>query len=336
MLPIVSHPRAKLFGQLPGMGILALAVGPLVALAQTPQDWLARMSEAVELLNYEGTFIHMHDGSVESLYIIHRNDAGKISERIVSMDGAGREIIRHEDEVTCILPDQRSVLIEQRKDASPLLSALPNYSDRLERHYVVALFRRGRVAGRMTQIVSIKPRDSFRYGYRLWLDEATAMPLKSQLKNDRNEIVEQILFTSIAMPETIPQSAIEPTIDTQGFTWYRPPASAQSQDPAVAAWRAAQVPSGFELSAATVRVMAGSEYPVEHLVYSDGLAAVSVFIEDPKTRTEPMTGFARMGSANAFSVRLSGRQVTAVGEVPRRTVESIATSLTRISESSQP
>jgi sigma-E factor negative regulatory protein RseB len=169
------------------------------------------------------------------------------------------------------------------------------------------------------------------------LDEDTAMPLKSQLKDDNDEIVEQILFTSIAMPESIPQSALEPTIDTQGFTWFRPPTNDEQPEDPAAAWRAANVPSGFELSASTVRVMAGSDYPVEHLVYSDGLAAVSVFIEDPKTRAEPLTaGFVRMGSANAFSLRLSGRQITAVGEVPRRTVESIATSLTRRSESSEP
>jgi sigma-E factor negative regulatory protein RseB len=309
---------------------------PLLAMGQAPAQWLERMAQAVELLNYEGTFIHMHDGSVESLYIIHRNDAGKVSERIVSMDGAGREIIRHENEVTCILPDERSVLIEQRKQANPLLGALPNYTDRLERHYSVTLFRRSRVAGRMTRVVGIKPRDSFRYGYRLWLDEATAMPLKSQMKDDNDEIVEQILFTSIAMPESIPPSALEPTIDTRGFTWFRPPVDEETPVGQSVGWRAATVPSGFELSASSVRAMAGSDYPVEHLVYSDGLAAVSVFIEDPKTRAEPMTGFARMGSANAFSLRLSGRQVTAVGEVPRRTVESIATSLTRINESSEP
>ena len=153
MLPTLSRPRLASRWLWP-MGAMALSVGPLAALAQSPQEWLARMSEAVELLNYEGTFIHMHEGNVESLYIIHRHEGGKVSERIVSMDGAGREIIRHEDEVTCILPDQRSVLIEQRKDVSPLLSALPNYSDKLERHYEVRLVRRGRVAGRMTQAVN--------------------------------------------------------------------------------------------------------------------------------------------------------------------------------------
>ncbi len=328
MPPTAKHLSITMPSLWPAVGALALAVGPLLAFAQSPQDWLARMAEAVELLNYEGTFILMQEGSVESLYIIHRHEGGKVSERIVSMDGAGREIIRHEDEVTCILPDKRSVLIEQRKDVNPLLSALPNYSDKLEQHYAVALSRRGRVAGRMTQVIRIQPRDSYRYGYRLWLDEATAMPLKSQLKDENDEIVEQILFTSIAMPEFIPQAALEPTIDTAGFTWYRPRTNSASPQTGAVAWRAAQLPSGFELSASTVKVMAGSEYPVQHLVYSDGLAAVSVFIEDPKTDTEPMAGFARMGSANAFSLRMRGQQVTAVGEVPRRTVESIATSLT--------
>ena len=46
-------------------------------------------------------------------------------------------------------------------------------------------------------------------------------------------------------------------------------------------WRAATVPGGFKLSVATQSPIAGSDTPVEHLVYSDGLATVSVFIEDP-------------------------------------------------------
>ena len=297
--------------------------------AQEARSWLDRMNRAVEELNYQGTFVHVLGGAAETLRIIHRNQDGSIGERIVSLDGVGREIIRQEDEVQCILPDRRVVLLEARRDLSPLVAALPSYSEELEPHYELTLYATARVAKRPTQVLGIKPKDEFRYGYMLWLDQDTAMPLKSQLTDENGEIVEQILFTEIELLDSIPASALEPTIDTEGFTWLRPPEStALTTEVAEGVlWRAASVPGGFKLSVATQSPIAGSEYPVEHLVYSDGLATVSVFIEDPKTTVEVGEGFSNLGSTNAFSLTLRGRKVTAVGEVPRLTVRTIASSL---------
>jgi sigma-E factor negative regulatory protein RseB len=163
----------------------------------------------------------------------------------------------------------------------------------------------------------------------LWLDEATAMPLKSQLTDEKGEIVEQILFTDIEMLDSIPLGALQPTTDTTGFEWLRPPESTQltSEVTQEVPWRASSLPGGFKLSVATQSPIAGSETPVEHLVYSDGLATVSVFIEDPNTKADVGEGFSNVGSTNAYSLTLRGRKVTAVGEVPRRTVRTIASSL---------
>ena len=305
---------------------LVVSMTTLTAVAQDAQDWLARMSHAVEELSYQGTFVHMQGGTAETLHITHLNDDGRVSERILALDGIAREIIRYEDEVQCILPDRQAVLLEERRDVSPLVSALPNYSDELRRHYEFTLHETARIVERQTQIVSIKPKDGFRYGYMLWLDQDTAMPLKSQLMDEQGNILEQILFTQLQISDSIPRSALEPTINTEGFTMLRPPAVANQTEENLQL-RASNLPEGFKLSAATHRPIAGSEYPVEHLVYSDGLATVSVFIEDPKSKPEVVAGHARVGSANAFSLKLNGRQVTAVGEVPRRTVESIAISL---------
>lgn len=297
--------------------------------AQEARSWLDRMNRAVEELNYRGTFVHVLDGAAETLYIIHRNEDGRIGERIVSLDGVGREIIRQEDEVQCILPDRRVVLLEARRDLSPLVAALPSYSEELEPHYELTLYTTARVANRPTRVLGIKPRDEFRYGYMLWLDQDTAMPLKSQLTDESGRIIEQILFTQIELLDSIPAAALEPTIDTEGFTWLRPPESTPwtTEVAEGVPWRAASVPGGFKLSVATQSPIAGSEYPVEHLVYSDGLATVSVFIEDPNTKAEVGEGFSSVGSTNAFSLTLRGRKVTAVGEVPRLTVRTIASSL---------
>jgi sigma-E factor negative regulatory protein RseB len=186
-------------------------------------------------------------------------------------------------------------------------------------------YQKGQIASRPTQVVGIKPNDTFRFGYVLWLDQETALPLKSQVRDENGEVVEQILFTEFEILDEIPDSALASTIDTEGFTWFRTPVQT-TEAPDYAAWHAT-LPQGFELSAAARRRISGSEYPVEHLVYTDGLATVSVFIEDPNSTTEVGEGYIRLGSTNAYSLTLDGRKVTAMGEVPRQTVELIAKSI---------
>jgi sigma-E factor negative regulatory protein RseB len=308
----------------PALLVFVLLGGHPTAQAQEARDWLERMSRAVEELNYRGTFVHVLDGKAEMLHIVHRHADGESGERILS-DGAGREIVRQGARVQGIFPDRRIVLFETRSDVSPLVSALPSNTAELTPHYEISLGGSARVADRAVQVLEIKPRDEFRYGYVLWLDQETAMPLQSQLIGEGGEVVEQILFTDIEIPADIATEALEPTIDTTGFTTLR--ASESTPLAAEIPWRAASVPGGFRLSVATQSAIAGSDTPVEHLVYSDGLATVSVFIEDPETKAEVREGFSTVGSTNAYSLTLRGRKVTAMGEVPRQTVRTIASSL---------
>jgi sigma-E factor negative regulatory protein RseB len=299
------------------------------ASAQDAREWLTRMNRAVEELNYEGTFVHVYGNHTEAMHIIHRNHNGQISERLLSRDGAGREIIREENVVRVIIPEQGLVLSEPRRDASELVSALPSYCAELEPHYQFSLGRGTRVANRPVNVVAIKPRDEYRYGYTLYLDSATAMPLKSLLLNERGEVIEQIVFTQIQISDFIPASALYPAIDTEGFEFLEAEAPASDDDDPNPApeWRPSSLPPGFRLSAATQSAIAGSDYPVSHLVYSDCLATVSVFIEDPKVDTEVSEGFSSAGSTNAYSRKVNGRSATVIGEVPRQTVRSIALSI---------
>ncbi|HVJ31183.1 MAG TPA: MucB/RseB C-terminal domain-containing protein [Gammaproteobacteria bacterium] len=295
------------------------------AVAQPARDWLERMNRAVDELNYSGTFVHVLDGTPETLHIVHRHADGQSGERILSLDGARREIVRQGARVQGIFPDRRIVLFETRRDVSPLATALPSNAAALEPHYVIELGPTARVADRSAQLLEIKPRDEFRYGYVLWLDRETAMPLKSHLVDEQGNVVEEILFTDIEFPADIPASALEPTIDTTGFITQR--ATEAKPLAAEIPWRAA-APPGFKLSVATESQIAGSDTPVGHLVYSDGLATVSVFIEDPATEADVGEGFSTMGSTNVYSLTLSsGQKATAIGEVPRQTVRTIASSL---------
>jgi len=311
---------------------LAFALGCVISVAeaQDARIWLDKMNQAVENLNYVGTFVHMQGGNAETMRVIHRNDGGQIGERLVSLDGIGREIIRQEDKVQCILPDRKMILREETKAASPLISSLPSYSEQLEANYTLKLYSTRRTANRQTQLVGITPKDEYRYGYLLWLDQATGMPLKSKLVGKRigekREIIEEILFTSIEFPESIPQSALAPTTDTKGFTLFAADSS-EDQAPGSVPWHARELPQGFNLTRSMRRPMAGCDTAVDHLVFSDGLATVSVFVEAPHCAADVAEGFSTVGSTNAFSLTSDGRRVTAVGEVPETTVERIANSL---------
>jgi sigma-E factor negative regulatory protein RseB len=315
----------------PGRGFVLTAIA-LVALDAAAQDmtqevksWLDRMNDAVETLSYEGTFVRVFDGNAETLHIVHRNSDGDVREKISSFGDAGREILREGQRVQCVLPERRVVLLESPDNSSsPISSSLPDYSDGLKANYELASHRKGQVAQRDTQIVIIRPKDDLRYGYVLWLDQETAMPLKSQVRDETGAVVEQILFTDFEIRDSIDDSEFDSTIDTDGFRWIRSREYEDYSNDQVT-WRANELPSGFEMSVARRSAIAGLDNPVYHLVFSDGLATVSVFVADSEADVEE--GYSRLGSTNSYSLNMRGRKVTAMGEVPRQTVRRIAASL---------
>jgi len=317
-----------------GRSWVSFGVLAAVSLSAWGQDddasrWIGRMNDAVERLNYRGRYVHMQGATTETLFIVHAFDGSRVSERVLSLDGAGREIVRDGDLVRCILPDRETVLVERGGNGSAL-AALPNFSEAVAVNYEIALHETARIADRRTQLVSISPRDSLRYGYRLWLDYETAMPLKSELIDEHGSTVEQLFFTDIEIEVPISPSELEQTINDEGFTLvsdHSHPKDASSAN--LMSLVAGELPPGFSLSAVSKSPMAGSRYPVDHMVYSDGLATVSVFVEDPKNSPEIASGHSRLGTANAFSMSIGGRRVTVVGEAPQQTLETIAKSLRR-------
>jgi sigma-E factor negative regulatory protein RseB len=307
-----------------------LAIAPaLHAADREAREWLERMSRSLSTRNYEGRFFHVRNSRSETMRIIHRVDRGKVTERLVSLDGSGREIIRNQSEVICYLPDRRTVLVEKRTDDSTLLAAVPAYNDQLEAHYSIQRGPSTKALGRRTQVIMVQPRDQFRYGYRLWLDYETAMPLMSQLRDSNGVVIEQILFAELNFRDSIPPELLKPAVTGEGYRWLRQDVQQANVVQTPAGWNVIRVPAGFRRTTVRMQVIAGSNTPVLHLVYSDGLASVSVFIEPRNPQTEEMNGLAKVGAAFAYSRNLDGHQVTAVGEVPAATVEAIAAGVTK-------
>jgi sigma-E factor negative regulatory protein RseB len=299
------------------------------AVPPAPAQWLERMNQALNHRNYDGTFSHWHGGTVEMLRIIHRQRDGHVAERLVSLDGSGREFIRADASLTCYLPDKRTVLVEQRPVEESLV-AFPAVSSETASNYDIREVARMRLNRRDTHVISVAPRDEYRYGYRLWIDDATAMPLKTQLCDTDGHVIEQLVFANLSMPAHIADAAFRPDVSADGFQWLRNDAPATTAAPVAATvWSALKLPPGFRMMLHGAQTLPGSSMPVDHLVFTDGLASVSVFIE---TRAMPAGAgqvtevrAARVGSSSAFSTVIDGHKITAVGEVPPATVRLIAT-----------
>jgi sigma-E factor negative regulatory protein RseB len=326
-----------------------LAAAPRPSLgADDPREWLQKMNQALTTRNYDGTFFHLSEGRVETMRIVHRVRAGRVTERLQSMDGSGREFVRNNDELTCYLPDQHTVLVEPRADRGPFLGSLPQFGADVNEFYRIEALPDTHVLGRSAHVIAVNPKDQFRFGYRLWLDDKTAMPLKTQLCDSRGQVIEQIFFARLDMPENIPDSDLTPQVHTEGMRWVRQGPSQEGPSPALSAYRASELPPGFHLTVAGAQTIGGATVPASHLVYSDGLATVSVFVEAPapaptpqggdasNAAQAPMEGLARVGSGFAFSTVVQGHQVTAVGEVPAQTVEFIAHSVRSSGGAAQP
>lgn len=309
-----------------------LGLSGAAAAAVSPQDWLARMEQALATRNYRGIFEHQLAGQTVSLRIVHRVQAGVVEERVVALDGSGREFIRRGGELYRYLPDQRLVQVEPGRGTGTLLADLRRVDVSASGQYEVRELPSEVSGGRPVHVILVQPRDRFRYGYQLWIDESSAMPVKTQLLGGDGTVLEQLQFTELSLPRQVPDSLLAAQTNTAGFVWQR--TEAQTAIPALntsmaSAWQAADLPPGFKMTVRATQPLPGSRQPVTQLVYSDGLAAVSVFVEQGTTPV-PVDAMAaevaRLGSSSAYSTVVQGYRVTAVGEVPPETLRAIATS----------
>lgn len=323
--PVRSLPRLLALPVTVALGT-ALAL-PAAALEDlTPKEWLDRMAQVVAAVDFEGTVIRRRNGRAEALKVVHRVVDGVVKERVITQEGSGLEIIRNGNEVHCILPDKKSVLIEQWNDQSTLFSTLPSSDVEFGSEYDVSIVREERVAGRRALLLAIRPHDGYRFGHRLWLDRETAFPLRTELIDSSGQLVEQLKFADITLNGSIPDQALTPSFSLDDFTWYSEPRRAEVLD-IETDWVSDDLPGGFRVISTRTEELPGAESPVTHIVYGDGLATVSVFIAD--RHDDKIARHYSVGIANSYSTVIDGRQVTAVGEVPSATVQRIAQSMRR-------
>jgi sigma-E factor negative regulatory protein RseB len=150
------------------------------------------------------------------------------------------------------------------------------------------------------------------------------------LLEDNGHVIEQYLFTQITIGKPIPEKALEPENRGKDLVWHR--AEEPSADVSSGSWEARQLPPGFVLTARMMRNLPAHRQPVEHLVYSDGLAVISVFVEptESASRSTALSGMTHMGAVHAYGKIEDDHQITVVGEAPAATVDMIGASVSRL------
>lgn len=306
---------------------LVLLVYSSSGLAQTsPDEWLEQMSAVVGTTDYEGTVIRVQNGKADTLKVAHKIVDGVVNEKLISLEGNGLEIIRVGNQVHCILPDRKTVLVEEWNDQSTLFSALPSNEVRYGPQYNVSLVREDRVAGRVAIMLAIRPHDEFRYGHRIWLDSDQAFPLKTELLSVSGEVIEQIKFADIRFGSGVSEDILAPTVNIDSFTWYTEPSKYQLID-VDSDWASEDLPAGFQAVSSRKEKKEGAAEFVTHIVYSDGLANVSVFVAENSDNES--AGPSSEGTSNSYSLKSGEYHITAIGKVPLNTVRRIATSMSQ-------
>ncbi|WP_412778703.1 MucB/RseB C-terminal domain-containing protein [Bordetella ansorpii] len=285
---------------------------------------LSDIQQAARKQDYAGVFIYQQGETMQSSRVVHLIDGTGERERLEILDGQPREYLRHNEGVQCLLPESKTVLVEPRRgDRFPGL-LLGNPAD-LARHYDIrASDKLHRVADRQCRIITISPRDALRYGYRLCADVSTNLLLKAQTLDSSRKIVEQVAFTSLRLGSDVDPSLLNSRWNTRD--WKVIEASMKPVDLSTQGWRIPQ-PDGFAIVMQVARAMGQAN--VSQLVLSDGLAAISVFIEpyDSQRHSHPPAGLARRGAINIYGTRVADFWLTALGEVPVATLQQLAGSI---------
>lgn len=316
------------------VGASARAETPAAADNQDAQAWLKKIQVAAQRLNYSGTFVYQQGNQMRTSRITHVLDGGNELEKLEILDGHQREYIRSNDEVICYVPETRTLQVEKRvtRDVFPaILGATPA---ELAEHYTVRKAETGRVAGHDCQAIVLEPKDNLRYGYKLWADKASGLLLRAQTLNDKREVVEQIAFTQVAIGN-IERSRVKPSFaNTSGWRVEHTVTSQTS----LAGWSVGALPPGFRkvrevkrlvpdaaAEGATPVAAQAASREVGQMIFSDGLAAISVFIEPGSySRTE---GTLQQGALSILGKRYGEHWLTVVGEVPPAAIRQVANSI---------
>ena len=292
-------------------------------------DWLKTMAFAAHQTDYSGVFVYQAGGRVEMSRITHISNADGEHERLEGLGGGRRELIRDNDQVW-LYTEGHKVRVEKRQIKRAFPALLPEQISILKENYSLKQAEEAEVAGYHAHAVVFQPKDNLRYTRKMWAHNDSGLLLKAAVLDDRGHIIEQYAFM---------QLNIGGNIDRKWIATDKSSAAALAQklnlsllpdvEPLAepSGWQVDALPSGFKKILEMRRPFHENKEPAIHMVFSDGLAGISVFIEKTKDVAHIHSGLSGQGATHVYNRIVGEHLVTVVGEVPARAVIQIGDSV---------
>jgi len=324
-----------------------LALPAQAAPAAPPTDahgWLVRAAAAARTASYSGVYVYTCAGITETARVTRIWNASGDAERIESLDGVRREVVRRGDEIHYFFVDSRTVRVDRRVSGRSFPDFLPQDPGVLAAHYAVEIGAVDRAAGRPVQVIRLRAKDGSRYTHEVWADRQTGLPVKRRVIDERGEIVEQFVFTELKVGERVNPRQAMPS-RRSGYAGWKventsveelplptvagnlPGAGRPGEAKATSLVEPRVLPPGFFKVAQVSRTLPGHERPVIQSVYSDGMATLSVFVDPDAARVAGHEGSSQRGALSVVTRMLGDRAVIAVGELPATALRKVAESV---------
>lgn len=316
----------------------ALLLGALSVSSIAADDaWLMlqKTAYAARELNYQGVFVYQNGKQMRSVQITHMNNAGQEMTRNLVLDTSlqanqPREVYSQGNDILIVHPKNEAnnpttIVIEKRRGQNLFPAMLPTDLQSLKASYKTRVLATEMIAGRGAQVIELTANDAYRYSYKIWADAEFGLLLKMTLLDNKKQTLEQIEFTQLSMLNSRDANWFQPKIDVKKDYVTEDVSAVNHVD---TNWIIAELPTGYVKVDHVTLNLPGKTSPVDQMVFSDGIASVSLFIEPVAKGIRPKTGHMLIGSTNICANVIDGYQITVVGEVPEATVMQIAKAVT--------
>ncbi len=278
---------------------------------------------------FDGTFIYLFEDAVQTIKV-HRkiNKQGVVQEEFIPLDNLKKQTRRLLINHYCSLNNAWPYQFQAISSSFPF--RINNYYRDLQKNYHFSLIENISVAGVPALGLAIKAKDSYRYSYELWFEPETATLLKYKLLGRNKKVIEQYMFTNIAFVKQVKSGSAGKTIVTAQSDSIK---SCEEKFQGLSAefkhyFKQNKIPQGYAPVSFRKALISNSSSPGGHTVYqfqlSDGIASVSVFIEQIKAQSSEQKGQAKngvngvlkLGPVSVAGKTIGNQQITVLGAIP--------------------
>ena len=307
---------------------LGAACSALAGPGTDPLEWLQRAAQAARSASYAGTYAHSNGDRASTVRITHVSVGNVEQERIEPLDGPPHEIVRRNDEMSCYFPDSKTIRLDRRVSARFFPAVLSAPPAALAESYALSLGKTENVLGFDCQWIRMEPKDAMRYSQSLCAEVNSGLVIRAKTFNAQHQVIEQYTFTELRIGPTVARNDVKSTFEARVKRWFtdsRPRDEAKGVD---TGWAVNDPPAGFQKVTELHRMLPGRPAPVSQIVFSDGMANISVFVE---ANSPPRTAEASSedGTTTFFVHPMGETLVSVLGEVPLATAQQVARSVTR-------